>query len=142
MFYNESIEVQTDNIKKARILYKIATKFKNTRQFYRSRNYARRALEFQPSMGRANLLIANLYASSANGCGETQFEKRAVYWLAEREARKAAKIDATIRKTALKAAESYLGRAPSKTDIFTEGNSGKVITFNCWIGLSVTVPTL
>ena len=93
-------------------------------------------------MGRANLLIANLYASSANGCGETQFEKRAVYWLAEREARKAAKIDATIRKTALKAAESYLGRAPSKTDIFTEGNSGKVITFNCWIGLSVTVPTL
>lgn len=93
-------------------------------------------------MGRANLLIANLYASSANGCGKTQFEKRSVYWLAEREARKAASIDATIRKTALKAAESYLGRAPSKTDIFTEGNSGKVITFNCWIGLSVTVPTL
>ena len=141
-FYNESIELETDNIKKARILYKIATKFKNTKQFFKSRNYARRALEFQPSMGRAHLLIANLYASSANGCGKTQFEKRSVYWLAEREARKAASIDATIRKTALKAAESYLGRAPSKTDIFTEGNSGKVITFNCWIGLSVTVPTL
>ena len=29
-FYNESIELETDNIKKARILYKIATKFKNT----------------------------------------------------------------------------------------------------------------
>ncbi len=141
-FYNESIELETDNIKKARILYKIAAKFKNTKQFFKSRNYARRALEFQPSMGRAHLLIANLYASSANGCGKTQFEKRSVYWLAEREARKAASIDATIRKTALKAAESYLGRAPSKTDIFTEGNSGKVITFNCWIGLSVTVPTL
>ena len=141
-FYNESIELETDNIKKARILYKIATKFKNTKQFFRSRNYARRALEFQPSMGRAHLLIANLYASSANGCGKTQFEKRSVYWLAEREARKAASIDATIRKTAIKAAESYSGRAPSKTDIFTEGNSGKVITFDCWIGLSVTVPTL
>ena len=31
-FYNESIELETDNIKKARILYKIATKFKNTKQ--------------------------------------------------------------------------------------------------------------
>ena len=38
-FYNESIELETDNIKKARILYKIATKFKNTKQFFRSRNY-------------------------------------------------------------------------------------------------------
>ena len=37
-----------------------------------------KALAYQPSMGKAYLLIANLYASSANGCGKTQFEKRAV----------------------------------------------------------------
>lgn len=141
-FYNESIELETDNIKKARISYKIATKFKNTKQFSKSRSYAKAALEYQPSMGRAYLLISNLYASSANNCGTTQFEKRAVYWLAAKEARKAASVDPTIRRTAVKTAESYEGRAPTKTDIFTEGNAGTVISFKCWIGSSVTVPSL
>ena len=93
-------------------------------------------------MGRAYLLISNLYAASANNCGTTQFEKRAVYWLAAKEARKASSVDRTIRTTAIKTAESYEGRAPTKTDIFTEGNAGKVISFKCWIGLSVTVPSL
>jgi len=141
-FYNESIELETDNIKKARISYKIATKFKNTKQFSKSRSYAKAALEYQPSMGRAYLLISNLYASSANNCGTTQFEKRAVYWLAAKEARKAASVDPTIRRTAVKTAESYEGRAPTKTDIFTEGNQGTNITFSCWIRRSVKVPNL
>ena len=141
-FYNESIELETDNIKKARISYKIATKFKNTKQFSKSRSYAKAALEYQPSMGRAYLLISNLYASSANNCGTTQFEKRAVYWLAAKEARKAASVDPTIRRTAVKTAESYEGRAPTKTDIFTEGNQGTTIRFSCWINRSVRVPSL
>ena len=141
-FYNESIGLETDNIKKARILYKIATKFKKSNQFSKSRNYARKALDFQPSMGSAYLLIANLYASSANNCGNSQFEKRAVYWLAAKEARKAANVDARVKRIAERTAESYEGRAPSKTDIFTEANAGEVIKFNCWIGQSITVPNL
>ena len=28
-------------------------------------------------------MIANLYASSANNCGNSQFDKRAVYWLSK-----------------------------------------------------------
>jgi len=141
-FYNESIELETDNIKKARISYKIASKFKTARQYSKSREYARSALNYQPSMGRAYLLISNLYAASANNCGTSQFDKRAVYWLAAKEARKAASVDPSIKRTAIKTAESYEGRAPTKTDIFTEGNAGKVISFKCWIGLSVTVPSL
>ena len=94
------------------------------------------------AMGAAYLLIANLYASSANNCGNSQFEKRAVYWLAAKEARKAANVDASIKKIATRTAESYEGRAPTKTDIFTEGNAGQVIRFSCWIGQSVTVPSL
>ena len=93
-------------------------------------------------MGRAYLLIANLYAASANNCGNTQFEKRAIYWLAAKEARKAAAVDASVRRTAKKTAVSYEGRAPSKTDIFTEGRSGQTISIKCWIGKSITVPSL
>ena len=141
-FYEESIKLGSDPYKKAKILYKIALKFKNSGRKSSARSYANKALSYQPSLGRAYLLIASLYASSANDCGETQFEKRAVYWLAANIAQKAGRVDASIRKLANKTRASYLGRAPSKTDIFTEGNEGISIKFNCWINASVKVPKL
>ena len=136
-YYEESISLETDPYKKAKTLYKIALEFKAKGRKSKARSYAQKALSYQPSLGKAYLLIANLYASSANACGNTQFEKRAVYWLAANTARKAAKVDASIKKAALKTAKSYEGRAPSKTDIFTEGNAGATITFSCWIGTAV-----
>ena len=141
-YYEESIALQTDDYKKAKILLKIANKFQLAGRKTSARSYATKALELQPSLGRAYLLIANLYADSANQCGETQFEKRAVYWLAADIAKKAGQVDASLKKIARKTAESYTGRAPSKTDIFTEGNAGTVIKFDCWINRSVTVPSL
>ena len=141
-YYEESIKLETDPYKKAKILYKIALKFKAKGRKSKARNYAFKALKFQPSLGSAYLLIANLYASSANNCGNTQFEKRSVYWLAAQTARKASKVDASVKRLAIKTANSYEGRAPSKTDIFTEGNEGTSIKFSCWISRSVKVPKL
>jgi len=141
-YYTESISLESNKLKKAKTLYKIAIKFKKSRQYSKSRSYAYKALSFQASLGSAHLLIANLYAASANKCGTSQFDKRAIYWLAAKEARKAASVDASIRKIANKTAISYEGRAPSKTDIFTEGKSGETISIKCWIGKNVTVPSL
>ena len=36
-------------------------------------------------MGKCYLKIAEMYAKSANNCGATAFDKRAVYWLAASE---------------------------------------------------------
>lgn len=141
-YYEESIALETDPYKKAKTLYKIALEFKSRGRKSSARNYAIKALGYQPSLGKAHLMIASLYASSANDCGNTQFEKRAVYWLAAKTARRAARVDASLKKNANKAAKSYEGRAPSKTDIFTEGNEGAIIKFDCWIKGSVTVPKL
>jgi tetratricopeptide (TPR) repeat protein len=141
-YYEESITLETDNYKKAKILLKIANKFKAAGRKSSARSYARKALNFQPSLGRAYLLIANLYADSANDCGDTQFNKRAVYWLAANEALKAGNVNSSLKKIAKQTADSYNGRAPSKTDIFTEGNEGTTITFSCWINSSFKVPSL
>ena len=141
-YYEESITLETDNYRKAKILLKIANKFKAAGRKSSARSYANKALGFQPSLGRAYLLIANLYADSANDCGDSQFNKRAVYWLAADFARKAGKVNSSLKKVANKTAESYTGRAPSKTDIFTEGNEGTTIKFNCWINSSIKVPSL
>ena len=141
-YYQESVALETDNYKKANILYKIAVKFRNAGRRVSSRDYAEQALSFQPSLGRAYLLIANLYADSANGCGDTQFNKRAVFWLAAQTARKAGRVDASLKRISDRTVAAFNGRAPTKTDIFTEGNQGTTISFSCWIRRSVKVPTL
>lgn len=141
-FYEESLSLETDPYRKASIYYKIAVKFKNRGLKSQARKYAQQALNNQPSMGKAYVLIAALYADSANDCGNTQFEKRAVYWLAAQTARRAAAVDPSLKSTAQQLEASYNGRAPSKTDIFTEGKAGEVITFDCWIRSKVTVPNL
>ena len=67
---------------------------------------------------------------------------QSISWLAEKTARKAGKVDASLKKIVTQTINSYGGRAPSKTDIFTEGNEGTTISFNCWIKRSIKVPSL
>ncbi len=140
--YNRAVELETDNYEKSQILYRIAVSQKRRGAKSSARNYAQKAINLNPSMGKAYLLIANLYASSANECGSTPFEKRAIYWKAAEMARKAARVDPSIAGTAKATANSYEQRAPSRADIFQAGMAGKTITFNCWVGGSVKVPNL
>ena len=133
---------KSSDYKKAKILYRIANKFKNSKRKFSAKKYALKALSYQPSLGRAYLMIANLYAESVNDCGDTQFNKRALYWLAAETALKASRVDASLKKISIKTAESYRARAPSKTDIFTEGNEGSIIKFDCWVNSSIKVPKL
>lgn len=139
--FNKAVELETDSYKKSRILYKIATIVKATSKS-QARSFAQQAIDADASNGRAYLLIANLYASSANQCGNTPFEKRAVYWKAADMARRAGRVDPSLSGVANQTAASYSAKAPSKTDIFNSGMAGKSISFDCWVGGSVTVPKL
>jgi tetratricopeptide (TPR) repeat protein len=134
-FYEQAISLQTDNFKKAQLYNLIASKLKAKGRYAEARGYYRNALKFNPSNLNPHLSIAAMYAASANDCGDDAFNKRAVYWLAADEARKAGGAGAGH-------AESYLGRAPSKSEIFTRGNGGQTIKIGCWIGASVTVPNV
>ncbi len=139
-YYKKAINLADKAYDKAKIYYKLAKLSKNRGQKSQARTYARKALEFKPSMGAAYLLIAHLYAGSANSCGNDEFSKRATYWLAASMADRAAKVDPAMAKSARKLAAAYRAKAPSKTDIFMKGMGGKHIPMKCWIGGSVTVP--
>ena len=141
-YYNQAVDLETDGYEKAKILYRIATSFKKKGSYGPARNYFRKALSANPSMGRCNLAIASMYASSANSCGTDTFSKRAVYWLAAQEAAKAGRVDPNLSSSAAKSVASYNAKAPTKADIFSKGNSGETINIGCWIGGSVKVPTL
>ncbi len=139
--FNKAVELETDNYRKSNILYKVATIVRKSSKS-QARNYLNKAIDANPANGKAYLLMANLYASSANACGETTFQKRAIYWKAANVARKAGRVDPSLASRANKTASSYAQRAPDKTMIFNEGMAGKTVTFSCWVGGSVTVPNL
>jgi hypothetical protein len=139
--FNKAVGLETDPYRKSNILYKIATTVRKKSKS-QGRSYALKAIDANPSNGKAYLLIANLYATSANNCGTTPFEKRAIYWKAADMARKAGRVDPSLSGRASRSAASYSAKAPSKTDIFNSGLAGQTVTFKCWVGGSVRVPSL
>ena len=141
-YYNQAVDLESDNFEKSKILYKIATNFKKKGRYSQARTYFMKALKANPSMGRAHLAIAAMYAKSANDCGTDNFSKRAVYWLAAKEATKAGRIDPTMKKNAAKSIANYEAKAPTKSEIFSSGRAGQVIKVECWIQRSLTVPSL
>ena len=141
-YIKQAYDLETDTFKKGKLAYRIANNFKKKGSYGSARNYYREALKLNPSDGKPHLQIASMYAKSANSCGDTNFNKRAVFWYAAQEALKAGRADATLKSSAQQAANSYNANAPTKSEIFQEGNAGTTINIGCWIGGSVTVPNL
>jgi tetratricopeptide (TPR) repeat protein len=139
--FNKALELETNGKKKSNIAYKVATIYSKGSKST-ARSYAQKAIDSNPANGKAYLLIASLYANSANECGNTTFEKRAIYWKAAEMANKAGRVDPSLGGRASQAAASYDAKAPTKEMIFTEGMAGKSVSFSCWVGGSVTVPNL
>ena len=139
--FNKAVELETDSYKKSEILYKIATTVRKNSSS-QARSYALKAIDANPANGKAYLLIATLYGNSANACGDTPFEKRAIYWKAAAMARKAATVDPALSGRASQLAANYDAKAPSKEMIFSSGKAGQTITFSCWVGGSFAVPNL
>lgn len=141
-YLKEAYDLETDTFKKAKLANRIGLILKKKGRYGQARGYFRNALKLNPSNGRPHLSIAAMYAASAKNCGTTNFNKRAVYWYAAQEARKASRVDPTLKKQAAQSAANYTAKAPQKAEIFTEGNSGQTIKIGCWIGASVTVPNI
>ncbi|MEO9572163.1 MAG: hypothetical protein ABJH82_00660 [Polaribacter sp.] len=137
----EAFDLETDPLKKAKYKLKFAQAAKKRGQKSKARSLAREAISYNPNSGKAYLFIANLYASSANSCGNNEFEKRMVYVAALKMAQRAASVDPSISGVAGRYIRSYKGNVPSKKVIFTAGVSpGSNYLIKCWIGETAKVP--
>jgi len=140
-YFKKAVDLETDSYKKASTLYFIAQLMKKKGRFGQARTYAYRALKARPSLGKAYLLIASMYAKSAKSCGNDVFGTRMVYQAALVKARKAKAIDPSISSIAQKHINSYAGKAPSTEDVFNKGiASGTPWKIDCWINETVRVP--
>ena len=141
-YFDQTIALEQDPLKKAKLYKKLANELKSKGSYGQARQYYMESMKLNPSDGSPYIAIAAMYAKSANNCGDSNFNKRAVFWLAASTAEQAGRIDGRLRSAAARSATSYRASAPSKTDIFNEGNAGQSIRIGCWIGRSVTVPSI
>jgi len=136
-YRNKAVDLEEDPYKKADYLFRIATTMYGSNAV----RYARKALKYRPNMGKAYLIIARMYANSANSCGTDEIGKRMVYVAAVNKARRAKAVDPSITSKANRYINSYSGHFPSKKLLFTKGvKSGSKHKIGCWIGETVTVP--
>ncbi|WP_298368176.1 tetratricopeptide repeat protein [uncultured Lutibacter sp.] len=140
-YFKKAVDQETDTYKKAGHLYKVAQILSKKGRKSEARSYCYQALEQQPTMGKAYLLIGSMYASSANSCGTDIVSKRMVYVAALNKARKAKAIDPSISSLANRFINSYSGNIPTTKDLFVAGvKSGTSHKIGCWINETVRVP--
>ena len=141
-YFAQSASLQKDNAEKSDIFYLMATTY-GKRNKPKAKEFAQKAIEAKPSSGKSYIFLAQLYASSSNECGKDDFEKKAIYWLAANTAKQAGVVEPIMKKSGDQLAQDFAKSAPSKAAISqAKRKAGEQITFDCWIGETVSVPKL
>jgi tetratricopeptide (TPR) repeat protein len=134
-FYLLAIELQTDDIEKAKYYYELGLiTYSQLGEYSKARQYAYKALELDKTSGKPYILIGNIYAAAAKGCGENAFEVSAVYWAAVDKFKKAKAVDETLVEDANKLISTWSQYFPNTEDAFMYGyTEGMDYTVECWI---------
>jgi hypothetical protein len=140
--YQNALAKETDSLRKADLYFIMASLKADKNDFSASRDFAKQALQFNPNLGKAYLLIGNLYLSSGKLCGPgTGFQSQIVLWPAFDYLRKAIEVGTDdIKEEAKKMISSYTQYLPTKTEITAKKLAvGGAYTVKCWINETTTV---
>ncbi|MFO7998092.1 MAG: tetratricopeptide repeat protein [Bacteroidales bacterium] len=110
--------------------------FRNLRRFPQARNYALEASRMKSDDGRPYILIGELYAASANDCGDDAFTKKTAYWAAVDKFIQARNVDSDpqVVDRATQFINTYSQYFPNMEDIFFHGHDeGDPYRVECWI---------
>ncbi len=126
---------------KAKFMYSRANDLFKRGKYSQARSKAREALKYVPSYGKSYLLIARMYAKSANSVGTDELSKRMVYVAAANKVNQAMRANPSLSSRGKKYLKSYRANFPSKSLIFNKGlKSGASHKVGGWIGETVTIP--
>lgn len=141
-YFDKAASMEAVPAKKAALYYEMATIFRNQDKA-EAKKYALKTLEIDPKSGKAYLLLAGMYANAGKECEMTDFERKALNWLAEDTARKAEAVEPKYKPTVAKLVEGYNKNKPTKDLAKAVGKKkGDTITFGCWINEAITIPNL
>lgn len=139
-FYSESAELQTNPTEKAKIYYTLASGLL-AGDLPKSKEYLNKAATLDSKTGKPYLFLAQLYVNSVETCGKTDFEKKAVYYLAIETVKKAGIAEPRLKPTSDQMAAEYAKKSLTTDEIAKAKMTGKSITIGCWINETVTFPS-
>jgi tetratricopeptide (TPR) repeat protein len=130
-YFQKAVDMEGAGANKDEYLYNLALSQYASKKFRAAFNTAK--MVEGTNKGKALKICGDAIAATANGCGETTFERKANYWLANDYYRKAAALGADVSTS------RFLDSAPTDDEIFSEGKTkGSSITLSCW-GESTTI---
>lgn len=141
-YFEEAANLETDDNSKADDYYMIALLMFEQNNYSRARQYANKALEFNPNYGSAYILIGNMYAATAKSVyPNDQVLMKVVYYAAIDKFERARQVDPEVADNANRLISTYRAHLPSTEDIFMhpEVEKGKQFTIGGWINERVTI---
>ncbi|WP_430974251.1 tetratricopeptide repeat protein [Sunxiuqinia rutila] len=140
-YYNNAIEAETDKELLSKYYYELGSfVFAKENNFQRSRDLARKAIQNNPSSGRAYILLGDIYAYYSKNYGESDLEHQSLYWLATDYYQKAKRVDPEVFGTANEKINLYKQYFPDKESLFFEGyQEGQTFKIGSWINETTKV---
>lgn len=138
--YDEAISAETDNEKKALLLFgKASIQFRKLGQYGTARATAYEAARLKPNWGRPYMLIGDMYGKSASSCGDSWTQRLAIIAAIDKYAY-ARSIDGDVSSEASSRIGSYSRSLPDQEMGFMRGiKEGQSASVGCWIGETVRV---
>ncbi|MFY9171789.1 tetratricopeptide repeat protein [Petrimonas mucosa] len=139
-YYHEGAQLESDKNKASDYMMQLAGIFSNQRNFAKSRQAAYDALEFNPNNGEAYILIAQLYAASAQNIFPEAEKRGLVFCAAVDKLQKAKSVDPSVAAKANGLINTYSGYFMDTETAFMMGiKAGESIFIPGWIGETTTV---
>lgn len=139
-YMEQAVDMIENEKEKADILSDLGKIYYKLNQYSKARNYARQAIALNPADGMSYILIGDMYAGTANDCGDNDLTKKVAYWAAIDKYIQAKKADPELTDLANKRIATYSTYFPTVETIFfhdlKEGDSYQV---ECWINETTTV---
>lgn len=139
-YYQEAAQLETDKTKASGYMLQLAGIFSNQRNFARARQAANEALQFDPNNGDAYILIAQLYATSAESIFSEREKRGLVFCAAVDKLQRAKAVDPSVSSKAQSLINQYSAYFMDTETAFMMGiKAGESVFIPGWIGETTTV---
>lgn len=138
--YQEAIDGETDDDKKAQYYYQMATiQSGKLGQTGKARTNANKAASLKSGWGKPYILIGDIYGRMSRNCGDS-WQQRLAILAAIDKYRYAKSIDASVTDDANRRIGNYNSSLPLREEGFQRGvDAGAKVKVGCGIGETVTV---
>ena len=141
-YYEQAAELEPDRSKSSDYMMTLSQILLSQRRYSQARQAAYDALKFKANNGDAYILIAKMYASSAEGVFAESEKRGLVFSAAVDKLLKAKAVDASVSGEANRLISQYSNYYMVKEDAFMMGlKEGASVSVPGWIGETTTIRT-